>query len=81
MADSTSNGEHVDDLKSLRRILLSNSTKRRTAELHTLHERIESEGQSILITLLVPAFLRLFQEQLDSLAVTQISQPVTFLQY
>lgn len=44
MEDGVTNGEHSLDLSTLRRTLLGNSTKRRSAELHSLRERIHSKG-------------------------------------
>ncbi|KAK5138011.1 hypothetical protein LTR08_005808 [Meristemomyces frigidus] len=46
MADAVSNGEHALDLVAIRRVLLSNSTKRRIAELEVLHDRILEQGPS-----------------------------------
>ncbi|KAI7154428.1 hypothetical protein KC319_g15973, partial [Hortaea werneckii] len=46
MAEAAVNGETPEfDIIGLRRVLLSNSTKRRTAELNSLHGRI-LEGAS-----------------------------------
>lgn len=45
MADGEINGTHGHDMASLRQTLLSNSTKRRSAELHGLRERIASGGE------------------------------------
>ncbi|KAI7439956.1 hypothetical protein KC364_g10180, partial [Hortaea werneckii] len=46
MAEAAVNGEAPEfDIIGLRRVLLSNSTKRRTAELNSLHGRI-LEGAS-----------------------------------
>lgn len=39
------NGDHGVDVAALRVVLLSNSTKRRTSELHTLHDELVSQGR------------------------------------
>ncbi|KAF2724324.1 ARM repeat-containing protein [Polychaeton citri CBS 116435] len=40
MADEVQNGDNAINFTEVRRTLLSNSTKRRTAELHTLHDKL-----------------------------------------
>ena len=44
MSEAVVNGEHGLDLTQTRKVLLSNSTKRRAAELHDLRERL-GEGR------------------------------------
>lgn len=44
MAEDLPNGEHSPGVDRQRSVVLSNSTKRRTAELHSLHEKITSQG-------------------------------------
>jgi hypothetical protein len=44
MAEAVVNGEHGLDLIQTRKVLLSNSTKRRASELHDLHDRL-GEGR------------------------------------
>jgi len=50
MADDQVNGANHFDLESLRQTLLSNSTKKRSAELNTLTERISQKGSLVETT-------------------------------
>ena len=46
MAEETvTNGNHALDVVELRKVLLSNSTKQRTAELHQLHDQLVGQGR------------------------------------
>lgn len=45
MADGDTNGEHSLDVGHLRSVLLSNSTKKRSSELHSLREKITNKGK------------------------------------
>lgn len=44
MADAEVNGEQTLDAGRLRQVALSSSTKRRSAELLSLHDKIVSKG-------------------------------------
>ena len=46
MAEPAANGEHSLDLAGTRNVLLSNSTKRRTSELHSLRDRLIGDDGS-----------------------------------
>ncbi|KAK4548898.1 hypothetical protein LTR36_008671 [Oleoguttula mirabilis] len=59
MDEPVVNGAHGLDLAATRRALLSNSTKRRTAELDTVHDRLlEQAGESAL-----PAFIEEIEKE------------------
>jgi len=47
MADGEVNGAGHSDLTQLRQVLLSNSTKKRSVEIHALTERISRQGYFI----------------------------------
>jgi hypothetical protein len=45
MAEPVVNGEQAIDLEATRKVLLSNSTKRRVNELQTLHDQLAGIGR------------------------------------
>ena len=46
MAEETvTNGDHALSVVELRKVLLSNSTKQRTAELYQLHDKLVRQGR------------------------------------
>lgn len=51
MAEETPvvNGDHGLDMWEMRQVLLSNSTKRRTAELHSIKGKLETGGRPNIV--------------------------------
>lgn len=78
-ADGTaSNGDAFLDVWRSRQILLSNSTKRRTAELHHIHEKLVSQGKC-RIALLCCSYLECVRVHSDCSAEVPPSQTLALL--
>ncbi|EME42185.1 hypothetical protein DOTSEDRAFT_73115 [Dothistroma septosporum NZE10] len=71
--EAVSNGEHAFDVWGARQVLLSSGTKRRTGELHSIHDQLVSREISISQ---VPALLSTFLDTLPLYVDTRSRQAV-----